>query len=209
MKDKSQGILISLEGIDGSGKSSLASGLSSLLRARGEVVVLTREPGGTPLGKTLYGLLQDNRSDFSPEAEYLLFAADRAQHMQTLIKPALANGAIVISDRMADSSLAYQGYGRGLDKKMIETVNRWAMQNIEPNITFYLRISAASAGKRLHARNEGVTRFEKEKEQFWLRVIEGYEALAKAHSRICPLDAELSPDMLVKQALEHIDTYRK
>lgn len=204
-----RGILVSFEGIEGAGKSSVVRELATLFEKRNELIVLTREPGGTPLGKTLYALLQDHKVALSSRAEFLLFAADRAHHMETRIKPALAQGLVVISDRMADSSLTYQGYGRDLDKTMIENVNRWAMQDIQPDITFYMRISPESAAKRLKARNLEVSRFEQEKEPFWRRVIEGYEALAARESRFYILDAEKTITELAQTALNHIDHVRK
>src|SRR5438067_1616217 len=112
---KTQGMLITIEGIDGSGKSTLAKNLYQHLIANDVDALLTREPGATPLGKALRTILQEKNVAVCDQAEYLLFAADRAQHFKDTIIPALAKGTVVISDRMADSSLVYQGYGRGLN----------------------------------------------------------------------------------------------
>src|SRR3990172_1551765 len=123
-----RGLLITLEGIDGSGKSTLANAIVTALTTLGKHVVLTKEPGGTALRTELRAILQTQKNPVCDKAEFLLFAADRSQHFKELIVPALEQGQIVISDRMADSSLAYQGFGRGLDKEMISSINRWAMQ---------------------------------------------------------------------------------
>ena len=132
------GLLITIEGIDGSGKSTLAKNLTTYLQREYETV-LTKEPGGSALGKQLRTLLQTQPVPITPLAEYLLFAADRAQHFHEVIIPNLKKGRIIISDRMADSSIVYQGYGRGLDREKIKYVNQWAMQGVQPDITFYVQ----------------------------------------------------------------------
>src|SRR3990172_425114 len=158
-----RGLLITLEGIDGSGKSTLVKAIVTALTALGKPVVLTKEPGGTALGKELRAILQTQKNPVCNKAEFLLFAADRAQHFKQLIVPALEQGQIVISDRMADSSLAYQGYGRGIDRNMITTINSWAMQGIVPDLTIFLRLTPAKALERAQGRREAPTAFEQEK----------------------------------------------
>lgn len=170
-----QGILITFEGIDGSGKTSAAHALYHDLKESYQVL-LTREPGATPLGKVLRTLLQERTFAVDPKAEYLLFAADRAQHMHEVVIPSLEQGKIVISDRMADSSYAYQGYGRGVDPTMIHLINTWAMQGREPDLTIYVTISYEEARKRLGKRMEQETVFEQEQEAFFEKVREGFEA---------------------------------
>ena len=130
MKKKTNGFLICVEGIDGSGKSLFAQSLAKELGKKGYPTLLTREPGGTPLGERIRELLFDKKTPPCHKAEYLLFAASRAQHCHQLIAPALAEGTIIISDRMADSSLVYQGYIRGLSVDFIRSVNTWAMNNV-------------------------------------------------------------------------------
>jgi dTMP kinase len=151
--EKTPGVLITFEGIDGSGKSSAARFLYERIQEL-RPALLTKEPGGTELGKHLRTLLQLRTYPVSPEAEFLLFAADRAQHWRECVMPALQEGIVVISDRMADSSLAYQGYGRGVDHAMIESVNRWAMCGMKPDLTIYLKIDYATAMSRLADREE-------------------------------------------------------
>lgn len=170
-----KGTLITFEGIDGSGKSSAARALYDALVPE-YPVIFTREPGATELGRVLRTLLQNRTFEVDPKAEYLLFAADRAQHMKEIVLPALQENKIVISDRMADSSYAYQGYGRGVDPEMIHTINRWAMKEREPDLTLYLMIDYKEARKRLSERKEKQTVFEQEQELFFKRVTEGFEA---------------------------------
>ncbi len=172
-----RGVLIAVEGIDGSGKSSLVKNLSALLEKAGLPVRTTREPGATPLGKQLRTLVQEKSVAICPEAEFLLFAADRAQHMHEIVLPALAQNKIVISDRMKDSSLVYQGYGRGLDRTFINTVNSWTMQNREPDLTLYVNVDIQTASERIKKRNEKLTSFEKEHAQFIQKLIDGFNDL--------------------------------
>src|SRR6266404_7608583 len=135
-----KGILIVIEGIDGSGKSTLAHNLSTSLQQQGFDIVLTKEPGASEIGKEIRKIIQTQNIAFCSKAEYLLFAADRAQHFAELIIPALEQKKLIISDRMSDSSLAYQGYGNGLDLDMVHTINRWTMHNITTDITIFVRV---------------------------------------------------------------------
>lgn len=178
-----RGVLVAVEGIDGSGKSTLARTLTEKLQEQLSVV-LTKEPGGTAFGQHLRTIVQERTFILDPKAEYLLFAADRAQHMTELIKPALAQNKIVISDRMGDSSLVYQGYGRGLNLAMITTINSWALQERLPDITVYVRIDLPSALARIQQRNETITVFEQERQDFFQRLIAGYETLYKDHTDV-------------------------
>jgi dTMP kinase len=161
-------MLIVIEGIDGSGKSTLAKGLALALKAYGLDVLLTREPGDTRLGKSLRPILQQQPIPISPVAEFLLFAADRAQHFHEVIVPALRANKLVISDRMGDSSLVYQGYGRGIDKEKIKMVNEWAMQYIKPNLILYLRVPLHIAQDRLLQKRNLLTEFEKAQTLTWV-----------------------------------------
>lgn len=201
--EKTAGVLITFEGIDGSGKSSAARFLYERIR-QVRPAVLTKEPGGTELGKHLRTLLQLRTFAVCSEAEFLLFAADRAQHWREKVLPALQEGSVVISDRMADSSLAYQGYGRGIDHAMIETVNRWAMCGMKPDLTIYLKIDYASAMSRLTNRDE-TTVFEREKEAFFNRIICGFDEMFAQRDNVITVDARLPEQevhqMILQQAL--------
>ena len=141
----SRGLLVSVEGIDGCGKSSFMLAIKKLLEEHSLPFLLTKEPGDTPLGKHIREILLSKTVDICPKAEYLLFAVDRAQHFHEVVSPALCDIKIVVSDRMADSSLIYQGYARGLEIDVIQNINQWAMNNIAPDIVFYLKIDVATA----------------------------------------------------------------
>jgi dTMP kinase len=196
MKKIKNGLLISIEGIDGSGKSSLAKALTIKLQDAAYDVFFTKEPGGTDLGKKIREILMTKNDPVTPIAEFLLFAADRSQHFAEKVIPALSEGSIVISDRMADSSLVYQGYGRGINKEMIKTVNSWAMQDRKPDIVLYLRLSTEQAYERIAQRNEPLTSFEKEKE-FIKTLEEAFETVFKDRPDVVTLDAIKGTDTLL------------
>ncbi len=201
------GTLITLEGIDGAGKTQLLSALTTLLSRDGHTVIITKEPGGTRIGRMLKTVLLEEEKECDPRVEFLLFAADRAEHFQKLVIPALMRGDIIISDRMADSALAYQGYGRGVDTAFIDTVNTFAMHGISPDITLYLRIPLDEALKRRTIRGGEHSTMEQEGHQFWERVAAGYEEIARKHSRIYPLDGLNSPEVLAQDAYTLIVTH--
>jgi dTMP kinase len=204
MNTRANGLLITLEGIDGSGKSTLAIALHEALKEKNIPVILTREPGGSDLGKHLRVMLQERHVPLCPKAEYLLFAADRAQHIHDVIIPHLQEHKIIISDRMADSSLVYQGYGRGLDLDFIEMVNCWSMDNIKPDLTIYLKISPEQARKRLEQRSKQLTAFEQEVDSFRERLVKGFETIFAKRKSVVTLDAMLSIEELTDKALNAI-----
>ena len=195
------GKFITIEGIDGCGKSTLAQNLTDALVKTGASVVLTKEPGGSELGTALRKILQEQKDPVCEKAEYLLFAADRAQHFKQIIRPALMNNKIVISDRWGDSSVAYQGYGRGLDVAMIKSVNAWATEGLIPDVIFYIRIDAQTAFDRIKKRNLELTAFEKEKVEFWTRVEHGYEELFMNNKNVIILDGKMTQEELLMQAV--------
>ena len=201
------GSLFSFEGIDGAGKTTLITALARRLRADGHDVIVTKEPGGTFIGTMLKQVLLEEKRSFDARVECLLFAADRAEHFQRLIVPALEAGSIVLSDRMHDSAIAYQGFGRGLSVSLLEEVNRFAMRGIAPDRTFYLRIQYEVACARRAARNEKASTIEQEQEGFWHRVSEGYEHLARTNSqRIVTLDGTAEAAMLVDEVYAQVAT---
>jgi len=201
MKPITRSILISIEGIDGSGKSTLARNLYNKLFDDNIPTILTKEPGGTALGTQLRTILHERPFEFCPKAEYLLFAADRAQHIDTIVLPALNENKIVISDRMGDSSIVYQGYARGIDINMIEIINNWAMNGIQPDLIFYVQLSADRAVERIKHRNKTLTSFEKEGKAFIEALITGFNTLFKNRSNVICLDGTKSPEELTEQAL--------
>ncbi len=200
MKKVNDGFLITIEGIDGSGKSVFSKALHTALKDVGYHTLLTREPGGTPLGDRIREILFDTKTPPTTKAEFLLFAASRAEHVETFIAPALKQGALVISDRMADSSLVYQGYVRGLSLEMIKTINAWALGSIVPLHNIYLRIDAATAHERLFKRNNALSTFEDDISKLE-KAIEGFETLVAHRPEVLVLDAHEPTAELVKKAL--------
>ena len=172
----STGRWIAIEGGEGSGKSTQAGLLAGALGA-----VLTREPGGTPVGVHIRALLlEPSAGKLSPRAEALLMAADRAQHVSDVVMPALGSGRNVVSDRSAWSSLAYQGFGRGLELGWLRVLSDWAMGGRWPDLAVLVTVPTEVAARRLVARREAPDRFESEAGSFHARVAEGFEALAAA-----------------------------
>jgi dTMP kinase len=204
MNSLKHGILIACEGIDGSGKTTLVKNLLIAFQERGLPIVATREPGATPLGAVLRTLVQEKKVAMCPKAEYLLFASDRAQHFHEVIKPNIAAGKMVISDRMSDSSLVYQGFGRGTSLEVIEYINRWTMDDIKPDVTLYVRIDLATAQERIVKRNEALTSYEKEKEAFSARLINGFDTLYANRSDVITLDGAQTPEQVAKEATEKL-----
>lgn len=177
-----QGKFITFEGIDGSGKSTQLRMLAGDLRLKGIDVIATQEPGGTPLGRRLREAFLDTEENVAPMAELLLFAADRAQHVEFLIKPALAQGRIVISDRYADATFAYQGAGRGFSEEMVNEIIRLATGGLKPDLTIFFDITVENAIKRMAERHEvgdGRNRMDAETAQFYANVREAYFQIAK------------------------------
>lgn len=200
MKKIQNGFLVAVEGIDGSGKSSLCKNLEAALQ-QDYSVLLTKEPGGTPLGKGLRKTLLQKDVPVCDKAEFLLFATDRAQHMNQIVGPHLQQGGLVISDRMGDSSVVYQGYGRNLDITTIQTINLWAMNDRQPDLVLYLRITADQAYQRMHKRNEPLNSFEKEIE-FMNRLTQGFDELVAPRNTTVTLDATLDLETLTQQAVK-------
>jgi dTMP kinase len=200
------GLLITLEGSEGCGKSTQAGDLAERLRAEGHPVTLTREPGGTPLGERLREVLLDPQgrgASLDPLAEYLLFAAARAAITAEVIKPALERGDIVVCDRYGDSSLAYQGYGRGVNVDRIRAVNELATAGLRPDLTVLLDLPPETGLAR--QRGEPSDRFQQEELDFHRRVREGYLALARDEpDRWLVLDGTLPPSEIGELILQRL-----
>lgn len=187
------GAFITFEGIDGSGKSTQLRMLASTLRLGGFEVVTTREPGGTPLGKQLRLALLDAQAEVDPLAELLLYAADRAQHVRTLLRPALETSHIVLSDRYADATVAYQGAGRGFTPELIASVVGLATGGLKPDLTLLFEVSVAECLMRTRRREDsehGKDRLDGEDIEFYARVRDAYLEIAAAEpERVRVLDA--------------------
>lgn len=206
------GLFITFEGTEGSGKSTQIALFADYLASQGRKVMLTREPGGTPIGDQIRKVLLDpaNRT-LDATAELLLYAASRAQHLKEVIRPARDAGKIVLCDRFSDATLAYQGYGRGLDREMIRTLDRMVTGGMRPDLTLLLDIDTTTGLARAHGRNfssglEGEARFENEDAAFHIRVRQGYLALAAEEpDRIRVVDASRPPDQVQKAIREIAD----
>jgi dTMP kinase len=208
------GIFITFEGPDGAGKTTQVKLLERHLRQKGYDVLVTREPGGTPVGEEIRKILL-NRSykDMDAVTEMYLYAASRAQHVRRVIKPALDEGKIVLCDRFVDSSIAYQGFGRGLGMDVVEAVNRYALGGIVPDLTLFLNIRPEDALARGRIRSEELDRLESEELEFHWRVYQGFLALQKKYpERIKEVDASRSVDEVFHQVwrlVEHLLSCKK
>lgn len=193
-----RGLFITLEGVEGSGKTTLAERLSRHFKALGREVVLIAEPGGSGLGIHIRELLLSSVEPISDNAELLLFEASRAQLVDTIINPALERGAVVICDRFADSSIAYQGYARGIDIHQVRQINYFATSGLLPDITFLLDLPA-DAGL---ARQRKIDRISSEDISFHERVREGFLAVAMSEpDRFVIIDARQDEESVFAQAV--------
>ena len=198
------GLFVVFEGGEGAGKTTQMEAFVDWLRARGDDVVTTREPGGTRIGRRVREILLDPESaEMDARAEALLYAADRAQHAEEFIKPALEAGKIVVSDRFLDSSLAYQGVGRDLGVQEILDISEWATQGLYPDIVFFLNVPPSTAKGRIDRIRD---RIEREQDEFHERIAEGYLQLSRRFpERIVVVDADRRPDEVqeaIKEAFE-------
>lgn len=199
------GRLITIEGLDGTGKTTLSAALGDALTARGLPVTLLREPGGVALGERIRALLAEPDAEIAPHAEALLFAAARAQLCVERLAPLLDDGRWVILDRFVDSSLAYQGGGRELGVETVAAINRVATAGCVPDRTLLLRLDRATGRARLSGRGEASDRIERESDGFFARVAATYDALAADDpQRIRTLDAQRPPDAVLAAALDEI-----
>ncbi|GAA5003712.1 dTMP kinase [Kitasatospora paranensis] len=198
------GFFIALEGGDGAGKSTQAHALAEWIRSKGHEVVLTREPGGSPVGQRLRGLVLDvGNTGLSHRAEALIYAADRAEHVENVIRPALARGAVVITDRYMDSSIAYQGAGRDLAATEIARISRWATGGLVPDLTVVLDVDPSAARERF---TEALDRLEQEPTEFHTRVRSGFLALAAADpARYLVVDAGQQPEQVTTAVRHRLD----
>ena len=186
----SRGVFITLEGGDGSGKTTQAELLRAWLSGQGRTVLRTREPGGTEVGLEIREIVLHHRGDISPRAEALLYAADRAHHVATVVRPALERGEVVIQDRYIDSSVAYQGVGRVLDPEAVRGLSEWATEGLAPDLTILLDLDADAARGRLDEARTRYDRLESEASEFHDRVRTAYLALAEAEpGRFLVVDA--------------------
>ena len=207
-------MFITFEGIEGCGKSTQAKRLVNRLRELAVPLVFTLEPGGTSVGQKIRRILLDSRNQhLSPLTELLLYAADRAQHVEEVIKPALEQEKWVLCDRFFDATTVYQGYARGLDMKLIVTLNEKASPGIRPDITFLIDCAVEIGLERALKRNkiqfqEGQDRFEREKKAFHEAVREGYLTMAtEDRERFVVVDGTLKEDELEEIIFKHVEPF--
>ncbi|GAA2913633.1 dTMP kinase [Microbacterium keratanolyticum] len=201
------GLWITLEGGDGSGKTTQAELLTERLRADGRTVVRTREPGGSEVGQLIRDIVLHHRGDIAPRAEALLYAADRAHHVATVVRPALARGEVVLQDRYLDSSVAYQGAGRVLDATEVRELSLWAAEGALPDLTVLLDLDPTTARERLDSADKPFDRLEAEREEFHARVRGAYLALAAAEpGRFLVVDAAQPPATIAERIHERVAT---
>ncbi|MDP9932330.1 dTMP kinase [Variovorax paradoxus] len=198
-----EGLFLTLEGIDGAGKSSHVDAMEALFKAQGRTVVRTREPGGTPLAETLRGLILEQPMD--PLTESLLVFAARRDHVMRVIEPALARGDVVLCDRFTDATFAYQGAGRDFDTQVLSTLERWvqgradAPELLQPHITLWFDLAPEIAAQRL-AGARLPDKFESQPVEFFRRVAAGYAARAAADAqRFVRIDASQTRDQVWQQ----------
>lgn len=197
------GVFVAFEGGEGAGKTDQIDMLAAWLRERGHGVRLTREPGATPVGERIRGIVLDPSASVSPRAEALLYAADRAQHVETVLRPALAAGEVVLSDRYVDSTLAYQGAGRDLD---VGALNDWATGGLRPTLTVLLDLDPLVGLRRARGRR-GLDRIEQESAAFHERVRRAFLDLSAADpDRYLVLDATRSPEALAADVRQRVAT---
>jgi dTMP kinase len=185
------GKFITLEGIDGAGKSTHVGWLADRLRSAGKQVVVTREPGGTPLGEKLRDLLL--HQPMHAETEAMLMFASRREHLEQVILPALHRGDWVVSDRFTDASFAYQGGGRGVAVEKLRQLETWVQGSLQPNLTFLFDVPVSVARDRLNRNTPNPDRFEQERDEFFTRVRDAYLArVAEMPARFCVVNSTLS-----------------
>jgi dTMP kinase len=201
-----RGLFITLEGVEGSGKTTQAATLAATLREQGRIVSVTREPGGTRAGEAIRKIFLDPEVSLDVASELLLVLADRAQHVREKLRPGIETGEIVISDRYSDSTVAYQGYGRGFDLPLLRQLNQLATAGVIPDLTLVLDCPAEVGLARTRARVQGqdhrFDRFESELVDFHRRVREGFLAIAKAEpDRVRIVDSQQSYESVTGEIL--------
>ncbi|KRC52112.1 thymidylate kinase [Leifsonia sp. Root227] len=203
-----RGLFITIEGGDGTGKSTQAKLIEEWLAERGRTVVRTREPGGTEVGVEIREIVLHHRGDIAARAEALLYAADRAHHIETFVRPALERGEVVLQDRYLDSSVAYQGAGRVLDPVEIRNLSLWAAQGLLPDLTILLDLDETAARARLDTSRTRYDRLEAEKSDFHARVRAAYLGLAEAEpERFLVVDASRPVDEIAADIRTRLEPY--
>lgn len=201
------GVFITFEGGDGAGKSTQLQLLAKWLDEQKKTYVLTREPGGTDVGLELRDIILHRKGFLAPRAEALLYAADRAHHVHTVVRPALERGDVVVQDRFFDSSVAYQGAGRVLSEDEVRDLSLWAVEDLRPNLTIVLDVPAEVARARRDSTRDVYDRLEAEADDFHERVRQAYRRLAGAEpERIVIIDGELPAEEIHQQIVSRVQS---
>ena len=201
------GVFITFEGGDGAGKSTQLQLLATWLDEQKKTYVLTREPGGTDVGLELRDIILHRKGFLAPRAEALLYAADRAHHVHTVVRPALERGDVVVQDRFFDSSVAYQGAGRVLSEDEVRDLSLWAVEDLRPNLTIVLDVPAEVARARRDSTRDVYDRLEAEADDFHERVRQAYRRLAGAEpERIVIIDGELPAEEIHQQIVSRVQS---
>ncbi len=200
-------MFITIEGPDKAGKTTQLGLLKEYAQKQGHDWLFTRNPGATELGNRLRNIVLDSNETISDKAELMIYLADRADHVATLLKPELAKGRVIICDRFADSTLAYQGYGRGIDIKIIEVANALVCEGVKPDLTILLMVSEKEAAARTKDRD----RLEQENKLFFVRVRNGYKTIARENpTRVKVIDVDgLSKDEVHQKMITLIEEFLK
>jgi len=199
------GVFITFEGGDGAGKTTQIEMLRNWLERQGHTVVVTREPGGTDIGVELRNIVLHHRGFLAPRAEALLYAADRAHHIHTVVRPALERGDVVVQDRYFDSSVAYQGAGRVLSEEEVKNLSLWATEHLMPQLTVVLDIPADIARERRDSDNRVFDRLEAEADDFHERVRQAYHRLADAEpERFLMIDGQRPVDDIHAEVVSRV-----
>lgn len=203
-----RGLFVTFEGVDGSGKSTQMRRLAAALRARGENVVETVEPGGTAVGAQIRAILLDPANTaLGARAELLLYFAARAQNVDEVLEPAIAQGAVVLSDRWTDSTLSYQGWGRGLGEEVVEALDAIACRGRRPDLTLWVDVDVDTALER--ARAGEPDRMDSQRRDFYLKVLEGYRALAaREPGRVRRVDGSGAEEAVFQRVWKVFQTFR-
>jgi dTMP kinase len=197
-----RGFFVTVEGGEGSGKTTLCEGLYTKLTAAGFDVMITREPGGVDVSEHIRQVIMDY--NITSKTEALLFAAARVEHLEKKVKPALANKMIVISDRYIDSSVVYQGYARDLGVDVVRDLNMWATSDFLPDLTLYLKLDPVVGIARIKDNNRDTNRFDDEAFSFHEKLSNGYDRVLLNQSSVVTLDASVLPDVIIDEAFNQI-----
>ena len=197
-----KGLFLTIEGGEGSGKTTLASGLETKLKELGYEVMITREPGGVEVAEDIRHVIMDY--DINPKTEALLFAAARVEHLVKKVLPAIEKGVIVISDRYIDSSLVYQGFTRGLGIDKVRELNLWATDNYLPDAVFFLDLEPEIGLKRIADNEREVNRFDEEKIDFHNKLIEGYRKVMSDNEKAITINADQDINIVIDEAFNSI-----